>query len=218
MTGAQELAKTRREAIIALRAEHPDMPLAEIGRRTGVTGARAHQVLAQAMMRTGHPIWGCAQCGKGQTNTKRSERYTELCGACASARSKTEKTVMDCCDHCGTRMTWRARAQVHRKQLGKPVMHHYCSTECRDEANVERWRAMGLANKGKHRLDLRKAVCKRGHPRTPENVYAHGECIQCKREHKPRQLPQADRTPTSSSRRLTCMKRAKYHETVSTPL
>ena len=172
-------ASTRPAQIVALKQANPTMLAVDIAKAVGVSRERVRQVLTKAGLPTHHPLWRCERCGLG-TSDRNHSRRRGLCTQCAEAQRKTAMTVMDCCDRCGVRMTWRLPSQIHKAGNGTK---RYCSTACRDEANVERWRAMGLANKGKHRLDLRKAVCKRGHPRTPENVYADGECIQCKREH-----------------------------------
>ena len=169
-------ASTRPAQIVALKQANPTMLAVDIAKAVGVSRERVRQVLTKAGLPTHHPLWRCERCGLG-TSDRNHSRRRGLCTQCAEAQRKTAMTVMDCCDRCGVRMTWRLNTQAYRTQQGKPVVHHYCSTECRDEANVERWRAIGLANRG-----LRKAVCKRGHPRTPESHYADGKCIQCTRE------------------------------------
>ena len=96
-------------------------------------------------------------------------------GAPTRARRPPPLMVPLVCDHCGTLFERKQKTVLDRartrKYRGAWVA---CSPSCSRVQLQRHMEAINLANRG-----YRKPVCKRGHPRTPENLYRSGACRQC---------------------------------------
>ena len=119
-------AATRRNQIVQMKTDNPNMTLERIGREVGVSRERVRQVLSKEGIKTSKDNPTCADCGvilrpsviKPYTDPKTNKRY------CKSCRNNMVYGIYEC-HTCGKEVKRR------KKQIRKSKQKHvFCDKTC----------------------------------------------------------------------------------------
>ena len=112
------------ENVIYLRKSYPELTLADIGDRVGVTKVRVHTILKQAGLPTraiSNSVYSCGYCYK--LFAKKPTR--NFCRECTA----TKLLAIYTCDGCGNSFK-RKRSLQEMKPHTQGYRHMFCSKRC----------------------------------------------------------------------------------------